>query len=102
MYNLIIADSALAELADIVVFIAQSSSMRARKYKDDVMAGIAKLEKDPYLGKPHTIDKLRKLGYRKLVVESHTAHYLVDEAAKQVQVVRILHNMMDEKKHLKP
>ena len=100
-YNLIIADLALAELADVVVFIAQSSSLRAQKYKSDVMTKIAKLERDPYLGKPHTIGKLRKLGYRKLVVESHTAHYLVNENKKQVHVIRILHNTMDEKRHLK-
>ena len=100
-FKLIISDTALAELGDAVVFIAENSYERAKKYENDVLDKLEKLEKDPYLGKPHPIDKLKKLGYRKLTVESHTAHYLVDKDKKQIHVIRLLHSAMDEKKRLK-
>ena len=100
-YKLVITDAAAIDLVGIVRHIAKDSVTRADKYHDDVMDRLRRLEKEPFLGRPHTVKKYMILGYRELVVESHTGHYTVDEEKKNVNIIRVLHQSMKKEKHLK-
>jgi|GEM_PF-2123678 len=100
-YELVIVDSAALDLVGAIEFVAKSSIERANQYHNDVIAKLALLEKEPFLGRPHTEKRLKRLGYRELVCISHIAHYFVDEDKKQVNVIRVLHGTMDQSRHLK-
>ncbi|MCL2861837.1 MAG: type II toxin-antitoxin system RelE/ParE family toxin [Firmicutes bacterium] len=100
-HELVITDAAALDLVGTVEFIAQSSAERANQYHDDVLAKITLLEIEPLLGRPHTEKRLKRLGYRELVMLSHIAHYIIDEEKRQVNVIRVLHGTMDQARHLK-
>jgi len=100
-YELVFSDSAALDLVGIVEYIAKTSVERANKYHDEIVAKLGNLEKEPLLGRPHTVKKFRLIGYRELVVGSHTAHYLIDTEKGHVNIVRVLHQSMEKDKHLK-
>ena len=100
-YELVITDAAAFDLVGIVEYIAKESAIRANKYNDDVIAKLKKLEAEPLLGRPHTVKRFRLMGYRELVVESHIAHYAVDADKKNVNIIRVLHQVMKKEKYLK-
>ena len=100
-YSLEITDSAALDLVGISEYIAKESVSKAYAYHDDVMAKLKNLENEPFIGRPHTVKKFLKAGYRELIILSHIAHYKVNEAKKQVSIIRVLHQSMNQAKHLK-
>ena len=100
-FKLVITDAAALDLCGIVDYIAIKSVERANAYHNTVMKRFKQLQKDPLLGRPHTVKKFRLLGYRELVIESHVATYSVDSEKKHVNIIRVLHGAMDKRKHLK-
>ena len=100
-YKIEIAKAASLDLIGIVDYVAQSSTTIARQYHDDIIAKFKLLETEPNIGRPHTVRRLRAKGYRELIVESHIAHYIVDQNKNQVNIVRVLHQSMNQERHLK-
>lgn len=56
---------------------------------------IMKLEHFPYFGSYVLDEHLKNKGYRKLVIENYIVFYLVNEAEKQVVIMRILFGASD-------
>ena len=100
-YELVMTDFAALDLVGIVSHIAKESVLRANKYHDDIIAKLKKLETEPLLGRPHTVKKFKLMGYRELIVGSHTAHYTVDNEKRHINIIRVLHQSMKKEKHLK-
>jgi toxin ParE1/3/4 len=58
---------------------------------DDIETSIMRLEDFPYSGSPVSDDILSSRGYRKLIVKNYIAFHLIDEAEKQVVIMRVLY-----------
>jgi len=58
---------------------------------DDIEASIMRLKDFPYSGSPVSDDILNSRGYRKLIVKNYILFHLIDEAEKQVVIMRVLY-----------
>ena len=58
---------------------------------DDIETLIMRLKDFPYSGNPVTDDILSSRGYRKLIVKNYIVFHLIDEAGKQVVIMRVLY-----------
>ena len=63
----------------------------ANDLMDDIEASIMRLKDFPYSGSPVSDDILNSLGYRKLIVKNYIVFHLIDEAEKQVVIMRVLY-----------
>lgn len=93
-FNVIIEIPAIEDLNEIlsyITYILKKTAIAKRIY-----ASIkAKLKTLEFMPNRHAVvdeERYRKLGIRKLPVESYTAFYSVDESTKTVHVLRILYN----------
>ena len=100
-YEVVITDSAALDLAGIVDYIARTSAARANECHDKIIAKLKKLEAEPFLGRLHTVKKLKTQGWRELILQSHIAHYKVEKDKLKVNIIRVLHQSMNQPKHLK-
>jgi toxin ParE1/3/4 len=57
----------------------------------DIETSIMRLKNFPYSGSPVTDDFLNSLGYRKLIVKNYPVFHLIEEAEKQVVIMRVLY-----------
>ena len=74
-------------------FIAEDSPGRALSFLDRLQAQIGALEQHPFLGRVPRHPRLRKDGYRVLVVESYLVFYILRESS--IEVHRVLHGSRD-------
>lgn len=63
----------------------------ANDLMDNIETSIMKLKDFPYSGSLVTDDILKSLGYRKLIVKNYIVFHLIDEAEKQVVIMRVLY-----------
>jgi len=63
----------------------------ANDLMDDIETSIMRLKDFPYSGSTVTDDILSSRGYRKLTVKNYIVFYLIDEAEKQVVIMRVLY-----------
>ena len=82
--------TALDDLIDILDYIAQDSIERAHSFVDKNEKRIKSLESHPLLGRIPRVQKLRRHGFRVLVVESYLIFYTIDE--RTVYIHRVIHN----------
>ena len=58
---------------------------------DDIEASIMRLREFPYSGCPVADDILSSRSYRKLIIKNYIVFHLIDEAEKQVVIMRVLY-----------
>ncbi len=77
------------DLISILDFIAQDSPRRALKFIDKLEERIGLLETNSQLGRIPRHPKLRKHGYRILVIESYLVFYII--RGQVIEVHRVIH-----------
>ena len=78
-----------------VIYQYISKYLVAQKAADDLMddieTSIMRLRDFPCSGSPVSDDILSSRGYRKLIVKNYIVFHLIDEAEKQVVIMRVLY-----------
>ena len=87
-----ITDPAIADLAEIVTYIAQDKPEAASALGDHLLDVALSLAKDPQRGSPY--QKLARV--RKLTVRPYKIFYCVNESRKVVEVLRFWHSARRE------
>ena len=85
--------AAQEDLLSILEWIAKDSPGRAAAFVDSLDHRIGRLEQQPLLGRVPRNAKLRKYGYRVLVVESYLVFYVVRQ--KSVDIHRVVSGSRD-------
>jgi toxin ParE1/3/4 len=97
MSGYILSPSAQADLDEVWEFSAERwGEDRAERYVRDLWRGIERIAANPSRGR--ACDDVRT-GYRKYTVRSHVLFYR--SVPSGIDVVRILHQSMDFKRHLR-
>ena len=87
-----ITDPAIADLAEIVSYIAQDNPAAARALGDNLLDSALSLAKTPHKG-----SRYRNLaGVRKLTLPPFKIFYRVNEAKKRVEILRFWHSARRE------
>ena len=77
------------DLTDIVDYISRDAPEAALAFVDRVDRGVARLALHPRSAPPPKDQRLRRLGYRTLVVDNHLIFYVV--IGRTVQIRRVIH-----------
>jgi toxin ParE1/3/4 len=80
---------AVDDLLSIHDWIAADSPAKAAAFIEKLDKLIQNLRRHPLLGKEPRMERLRRLGYRVLILESHLIFYVVH--GRTVTVHRVLH-----------
>ena len=83
-----IKDPAIADLAEIVAYIAQDNPNAAKTVGDNLLDAALSLESTPYKGSPFA----RLTGVRKLTVRPFKIFYRVHEDRCVVEILRFWHS----------
>lgn len=95
MFDVVLHPRAETDLAGIWQFTFETwGPAQANTYLEQLDLGFQQLAKNPQLGKP--CDDIRT-GYRCLHLNRHIAYYRLQ--ARQVIIVRVLHERMDAWQH---
>jgi len=85
--------AAQEDLLGILEWIARDSPARAVTFLDRLDERIARLERQPHLGRVPRNPKLRTYGYRVLVVDSYLVFYVVRR--RTIEIHRVIHGSRD-------
>ena len=85
--------TAVADLEDIFDYILQDNPSAAASMLEKFDAAISRLAGNPYLGVVPRDERLRRLGYRMLIIADYLVFYVVKPHT--VQIRRILHGARD-------
>jgi plasmid stabilization system protein ParE len=77
------------DLLDIVDYIARDRPAAARAFLDRLERAVARLELFPRSARQPRDERLRRLGYRVLVVENFLVFYVISR--RTVQIRRVIH-----------
>ena len=77
------------DLADIVDYIARDRPHNARAFLDRLDRTVGRLASFPRSGKAPNDERLRRLGYRLLIVDGYLVFYVI--AGTAVQIRRVIH-----------
>jgi toxin ParE1/3/4 len=101
-YKIRFTNDARQDLRDIYEYIALN--LTAEKAAGNLMAEIEKsvmnLADFPCSSPFLSDDRLRQLGYRKLIIKKYIAVYAVDEKSKTVNILRFFYGPSDYMKYL--
>jgi toxin ParE1/3/4 len=86
-WKVLITDSALADLREIVEFIAQDDPLAAERMGDRLVARVLELATMPDRHPKHDVDR----GIRKFPVPPYLVFYDCDHAARQVTILHFWH-----------
>lgn len=87
-----VTDPAIADLAEIVAYIAQDSPGEARALGDNLLDAAVSLAQAPYKG-----SRYQKLaGIQKLTLRPFKIFYRVNEQRKTVEILRFWHSARTE------
>lgn len=79
------------DLEDIFDYIVRDNPSAAASMLDKFDRAISRLADTPEIGAHPKDERLRRLGYRILVVGDYLVFYVVKSGAKTVQIRRIIH-----------
>ncbi|MBP7553276.1 MAG: type II toxin-antitoxin system RelE/ParE family toxin [Spirochaetes bacterium] len=79
------------DLTEIIDYIKIRSPKKALEYLDIFNEKISKLEQFPEIGKLPKDIRLKKLGYRILIIDNYLVFYVIKESV--IEIRRILHGM---------
>lgn len=88
-YRLEYLPTAQQDLLDMLDYIARDDPRAARAFVDRVERAIGRLARFPRSGRQPLDARLRRRGYRMLVVDDYLVFYVVTRRA--VQIRRVLH-----------
>ena len=88
-YSVKFLQIALEDLEEIILYIAKDSLKEAIKMHDEIVNKSKKLATFPKLGREVPDKKMRKMGFRMLVISSYIAFYRVRD--KEIYIYRVLH-----------
>ena len=91
-YRLLFTPKAEEDLDEIYEYIfgVLSNATAADKLADDIEKVVMQLIEYPFSGQYVLDEFLKTRGYRKVIVDNYLVFYLVNEAEKQVIIMRIL------------
>ena len=101
-YRVEISDSADFDLNEILTYIAVelSNPKAAADFADALDEKYANLETHPYMFELSRHERLAELGYRRFVIGSFVALYLVNEAQHEVTIMRIFYGKQNYEKYI--
>jgi len=85
--------TAVADLEGIFDYILQDNPSAAASMLEKFDAAVSRLAGNPYLGVVPRDERLRRLGYRMLIIAEYLVFYVVKPHT--VQIRRILHGARD-------
>ena len=88
-WQVIIAPSARADLADIVRYIAQHNSDAAARLGFELITRAESLTNFPEIGR--TVPEFRQLDLREIICRSYRIIYRLKRQDNQIQIVRFWH-----------
>ncbi len=99
-YKLIKTDSFQRDLDAVIGYIALSleNKIAAASLLDAVEKSYDGIERMPLMYEACHDPHLKELGYRKAVIRNYIMIYRVDEGAKTVYILRMLHGRQDYEK----
>ena len=99
-YKVRVSDSADRDLDEIITYIAEklSNPQAAADFADTLDERYVVLEEHPLMFELSRNERLAERGYRRFVVGSYIALYLVDEEQKVVTIARIFYGRRDYEK----
>jgi len=77
------------DLGDIFEYILKDRPVVASSLLEEIDRSISRLSRNPELGVVPKDDRLKKLGYRVLIIRKYLVFYVVKN--KSIQIRRILH-----------
>ena len=89
LYEIRYLSTAEKDMVDIFKYIMKDNPLAAASQLDKFDRSISHLELNPFIGKIPNDDRLKKLGYRILIVEKYLVFYVAKN--KTVQIRRIIH-----------
>ena len=99
MSNYILSEQALDDINKIWIYTAENWSVeQADRYYNLIFDEIEYLCLKPDSG--YELDQIRK-GYFRSKVKSHLIFYKINNKQSKMEIIRILHQMMDIETHLK-
>jgi len=92
-YSLKVTPKAEEDLEEIYNYISTKlfADMAADNLMDKIEGNIIRLKDYPLSGNKVLDNHLRERGYRKLIIDNYIAFYLINEAEKQIVIMRILY-----------
>ncbi len=87
-----IKDPAIADLSDLVSYVAEDNPDAASKLGNALLDSALSLSKTPFKGSPYA----RLAGMRKLTLRPYKIFYRVDETKRLVEVLRFWHSARHE------
>lgn len=93
-FKLMFTPIANDDLEEIYQYISEhlSAPQTANDLMGNIETSIMRLENFPYSGSPVADDFLNSRGYRKLNIKNYIVFHLINEAKKQVVIMRVLHS----------
>lgn len=97
MYKLVYANEAANDLQAIFDYISQDDKTRASKYLGEIEEQILRLKDFPNIGHISKYTELDALGIRVLPYGDYLIFHIVNEKAKEISIVRVLHGSLNYK-----
>ena len=98
MAKLVLRQEAINDLSDIWEYTSETwSEKQADKYYQAIKSACLDISNKPSIGKPYDELSSKILGYN---INKHIIFYH-EASTEEIEVVRILHERMDLKRHLK-
>jgi toxin ParE1/3/4 len=88
-YKIIWSDSAIADLTEIVAYIAQDNPEAARHYGTGILEHVGLLSSFPHIGPWYP--RRSKGPIQEIIYKNHRIFYQVNESPKRVEIFRIQH-----------
>src|SRR5260221_13874283 len=88
-YKIIWSDSAIADLTEIVAYIARDNPEAARRYGAGILEHVGLLSSFPHIGPWYP--RRSKGPIREIIYENHRIFYQASESPKRVEIFRIQH-----------
>jgi plasmid stabilization system protein ParE len=101
-YNVKTTDSADRDTDEILTYIAETlaNPKAAADFADALEERYAMLEDHPLMFELSRNERLARMGYRRFVVGSYVALYLVNEERKEVTIARIFYGRRNYDKYI--
>ena len=101
-YKVTVSESADRDLDDILAYIVEklANPKAAADFADALEEKYTDLETHPLLFEMSRNERLAQMGYRRFVVGSYVALYLVNEERQEVTIARIFYGGRDYGKYV--
>ena len=102
MYEVRVSEAADRDADEVLLYIAVelANPKAAGDFADSLDEKYTKLEEHPYMFEPSRDERLAQMGYRRFVIGSYVALYLVDEERRLVNIARIFHGRREYEKYI--